>query len=202
MSCGFCRWTLKTNFSFAERKSMFFFKEFSFKIRPTKSTFDAHFQQGLCPSEFFQLENECVVFSLSESFYSWNEVSKICSEKFGSFLGGEKTVRIFQLNTALKRQIVEGFYREYEETNFSISLANDFQDLRSCSDGKNDEWPSFCSRPSVFNSSGCFQSNVLTSDKICLRQVDCHRASFKVACEFTVSGEQKQTSPSGKRFPN
>ncbi len=169
-------------------------------VRSSKSSFDAQFYRGRCPNRFYQLGNECLYFATDGKIYSWHQAQRLCArrivrslERQASFVNSQlnmksiKGVRQLILNTPEKTKILEALYRDYEELNTAIRLPSDFNTLHRCHDGKEDNWPKYCTNPEGPNAT-CFETSEVGSNNICLRQIDCNQRNSRLACEFTLPG--------------
>ena len=169
-------------------------------IRSSKSSFDAHFRRGRCPDRFYQVGNECLFFGTDGERYSWNQAQRVCARQVARRLRQQtpfslnqvnmtptKGVRQLVLNTPEKTKILEALYREYDELHIVVRLPADFKTLRRCRDGKEDNWPHYCTTPDNTNVT-CFETSELGSNNICLRQTQCTKRRSRLACEFTLPG--------------
>jgi hypothetical protein len=169
-------------------------------VRSSKSSFDAQFYRGRCPERFYQVGDECLYFATDGKRYSWHQAQRVCArqvarslERQTSFVVGQpnvkptKGVRQFILNTPEKTKILEALYREYDELNIAVRLPSDFNTLNRCRNGKENNWPQYCTNPAGPNVT-CFETSELGSNNICLRQIDCTKRYSRLACEFTLPG--------------
>lgn len=169
-------------------------------IRSSKSSFDAQFRRGRCPDRFYQVGDECLYFATDGERYSWNQAQRVCARRVARQLQQQpafsvdqanmkptKGVRQFILNTPEKTKILEALFREYDELHVAVRLPADFNTLRRCRDGKEDNLPLYCSTPDDANAT-CFETSELGSNNICLRQTQCTKRRSRLACEFTLPG--------------
>lgn len=96
-------------------------------------------------------------------------------------------VRQFIVNTPEKTKVLHLLFRDHDEANFAVQLPADYNTLQRCNDSKEDYWPQLCSSRASSNAS-CYETSELGFSNICLRPVDCHQRSLRLACEFTLPG--------------
>ena len=99
-----------------------------------------------------------------------------------------KGVRQLILNTPEKTKILEALYREYDELSFAVQLPSDYNTLHRCHDGKEDNWPQYCTKPHDLSNTACFETSELGSNNICLHRTNCNQRYSRLACEFTLPG--------------
>ena len=163
-------------------------------------SFESQFTQGRCPRRFYQLGDECVYFANDGKAYSWKQAERLCSKRIARILDDASAgntdqpnmqptrgVRQFVLNTPEKTGILRAFARDYSEQNFAVRLPLDYNTLQRCQDGKDDQWPQFCSEKEAANAT-CVETTTNQLNEICLRQVECQSRYLRLACEFTLPG--------------
>jgi len=172
-----------------------------FTDRNSKASFDAQFPRGRCPRRFYQLGDECVYLSTDGKIYSWKQAQRACSQRISRLLNDQSSSNIEQpnmqptngvrplvLNTPEKTELFRALSREYDEKNFAVHLPSDYNTLQRCRDGRDDQWPYYCTNTENASAT-CFEttSNDQNND-ICLREVKCNSKYLRLACEFTLPG--------------
>lgn len=176
-------------------------------LRSSKSSFDAQFRRGRCPDRFYQVGDECLYFATDGEKYSWHQVQRVCARGIARRLQKQTPFAVDQskskptggvrqliLNTPEKHKILEALYREYDELHVAVRLPADFNTLERCDDGKEDDWPQYCTSPDGSNAT-CFDTSEVGSNHICLRQIQCSKRRSRLACEFTLPGLSFKRNP-------